>query len=148
MNLADIVRGDGGLGIVSYYHDPITVTYTPKTVGNAQDRIYKIVNTISIPVYITGVESSFVVGTIPINTVAGVTLFTTNLNFAEVIYDVDQCSGNGYYVYHQNGSKINLTNDILLYHELAHAYHVGISDVPFDPSGNPNVPAGIIPSNH
>jgi hypothetical protein len=130
-DIFDITGGDGGLGDAAVPGDNtvVQITYSPGVTNFVTTRILNLVNSGS-NIVIAGVDSSFILsdGT-AITSVAGTT-FVDAGGVIRVIYDVTQCGGNGYLVFDSGGNQISFPNTVLLFHELAHAFHLSIGDSP------------------
>jgi hypothetical protein len=113
-----------------------TVTYAQTVHDTVNDRMNALINGFaSNPIVIQGVDSTFVLADgNPVNQVAGETIVNpadvnasgTGLNagaVVNIVYDVDACSGSGYFVFDTAGNHISFTTEVCLYHELAHAFH-------------------------
>jgi hypothetical protein len=124
-----IVRCDTGLGEQNVAADTSVyqVTYRKKNAGAGQNRIEALVG-IAQPIVIEAVDSSYILpdGT-PITATAGLTVPFDGTAIRSY-YDVTQDAGAGYYVYDAGGNQISFPGPILLFHELAHAYHLAIGD--------------------
>jgi hypothetical protein len=131
LDLGKIVEPDGGLGWVDGTVDPIPIYYDQSVSNFGNDRINSIVNSIGSSVYITGGDCSM---TDPdgnnICNLAGEEYNDSGDIY--VIYDTTQCGGTDYWVVGTNGQKIWMPDDVLLFHELSHAYHDAIGDLPAD----------------
>ncbi|MGA2420375.1 MAG: hypothetical protein ABSG69_09840 [Candidatus Acidiferrum sp.] len=117
------------------------VTYAPKvTTGKATaDRLYTLVNTAAaaglnwgMPILITPLNG----GTDPytgndLAAKAGETFLDTANPVIHVVYDISQCGGAGFYVLDASGNHITFPGSVLLYHELSHAYHYAINQLPY-----------------
>lgn len=113
-----------------------TVTYAESVHDTVDDRMNALINGFpSNPIVIQGVDSTFVLpdGNV-VNQVAGETIVNptdrnaagTGLNpgaVVNVVYDVNNCSGHGYFVFDRAGNQIPFPTEVILYHELAHAFH-------------------------
>ena len=68
-----------------------------------------------------------------------------------VAYDTSQAGGQGICVFDTSGNPISTPNVVILYHELSHAYHFALNQVPFPQSQCPAVtddePAAEIDEN-
>jgi len=134
-DLFQLCRCDAGLGEEAI-SDPtaVQVVYTPSSSTIVRNRLNALVNTSTKNIVITGVDSSFILpdGT-PVNTVAGETFSDPSQpSLIRVAYDVTQCGGAKYFVVGTGGTAISFPNPVLLYHELAHAFHADIGDLPAD----------------
>jgi hypothetical protein len=69
----------------------------------------------------------------------GVTYVDTSVapNVIHVLYDTSQCTGQGIQVFDTGGNAIPEPNPVILYHELSHAYHNAIQQVPFPQTACP-----------
>lgn len=72
-------------------------------------------------------------------------------NVIHVVYDTGQCSGAGIQVFDTGGNAINEPNAVILYHELSHAFHNAINQIPFPqtacPGNTTDEPAAEIDEN-
>jgi hypothetical protein len=72
-------------------------------------------------------------------------------NVVHVIYDTGQCSGTGIQVFDTGGNPIPSPNSVILYHELSHAFHNAINQIPFPqtvcPGNTTDEPAAEIDEN-
>ncbi|MFD8006988.1 hypothetical protein [Streptomyces mirabilis] len=140
--LVQIARCDAGL--VAYrpssfeasgggWPFPVQISYDQKKLGvTSSNRLLSLV-TSSKSIAIIGVGSTWVLadGT-PITTAGGVTLRETSIQPVRIILDVTDAGGQTYYVRDTKMEPIPMTLPVLLYHELAHAYHVIRGDHPAD----------------
>ncbi len=136
MHLLEIVGGEGGLGETAVAGDTtvLQIIYSTSSAGFSQTRIAAIVNTIVQPIVLIGVPSSHILtepaGAVgqPISNFGGITY---ELGGAiRIVYDVGQCGGSQYFVFNAGGAQISSPSFILLFHELAHAFHLAIGDSP------------------
>lgn len=129
MNLFEIVGSDLGLGDATVPNDNtvLQTTYVPSLNGFGQQLIDSLVNVFANTVVITGVDSTFVVGNMPITNIAGWAYVDMN-GIIHVIYDTSRCGGSGYFVFDINGNKISYPDFISLAHELSHAFHACSGD--------------------
>ena len=126
------------------------VTYTPGvTTGKATaDRLYLLVNNNSSnglnwdnPIVITPLFG----GMDPYSGMSidgnGSTYVDTAAtpNVIHVVYDTSQNGGQGIAAFDTSGNPIQTPNAVILYHELSHAYHYAINQIPF--------PQGACPGN-
>lgn len=72
-------------------------------------------------------------------------------NVIHVLYDTSQCSGQGMQVFDTGGNLIPDPGSVVLYHELSHAFHNAINQVPFPqtacPGNTTDEPAAEIDEN-
>ena len=63
----------------------------------------------------------------------GQTYVDTNVtpNVIHVVYDTSQDGGKGIALFDKNGNAIQSPNCVILYHELSHAFHNAINQIPF-----------------
>ena len=106
----------------------VQVTYAPAQSGFGQDRLDGLVNTLASFIVITGVDSTFIINGAPISNNAGLTFVDGAI--IRVVYDVTQCAGSNYFVFDSGGNQISFPNVVLLGHEMAHAFHLGVGDSP------------------
>ena len=125
-NLLQIVRCDSGLGTIEPNPNVLQVTFQQTKTGVASsDRILALVNAAPY-VLITGVDSSFVIpyDIQPISAhVGGVTVAGTLTTPIYVWVDLTDANGQYYSVFDADRQTIYFPPAVLLYHELAHAYH-------------------------
>lgn len=107
----------------------VRIVFTQSTSGFGQNRLNALVNTIPNFIVVTGVNSSFVVNGVLISTRAGLT-FVDAAGIIRIVYDVTQCAGSNYFVFDAGGNQIGFPNSVLVGHELAHAFHISIGDLP------------------
>ena len=146
LHLAKLVQGDGELGMNV---DPLSpsvslIDYkTPATSGFCQTIIRELANG-SFPnknIFIHGVTSNYLVQIKdiqrwhPITEFGGIVMFDplTTLKAVEarpyetfdlhVVYDVQECNGEGYICLDNSLANIGLPIEIILLHELSHVYH-------------------------
>jgi hypothetical protein len=129
-NLFSIVHCDTGLGDESV-NDPTLrlITYNRKKSGAGPDRVAAMVG-LPHDIIITGVNWDAYIGDVPIeNFGGGVTLDKVD-NKINIIYDASHGLAAGYVVLDASGNDISFPGPILLFHELAHAYHISVGDIP------------------
>lgn len=138
------------------------VTYAPAvTTGKASaDRLFLLANTDASgglnwanPIVITPLSG----GTDPYSgidiTGNGLTYVDTGVvpNVIHVVYDTSQAGGQGIEGFDTGGNPIATPNGVILYHELSHAYHHAINQVPFPqsqcPGNTSDEPAAEIDEN-
>lgn len=124
-DLFAIVRCDGGLGQASVpmNNQVAKVTYTKSVAGAGQDRIEALV-AVATPVVISAATSGTTIpdgmgGTVPINLVGGATFPPDANGIIQVAY----CFDNIMFAFDAGGAKISLPRSVILFHELAHAFH-------------------------
>ncbi len=142
LDLAHIVGTDsGGIGTPGTGGTQDQVTYAQTQNSFSKNRMNTLINnTPSFPIVITGVLNTFTLpnGT-PITSAAGVTSTRavdrnaagTGLNpnsTISIIYDVTGCGGAGYCGFDTSNNSIPITTEVILFHELAHAFHWTIND--------------------
>jgi len=136
------------------------LTYPSVTTGTATaNRLFTLVNTSTglnwgDPILITplngGNDPYGVLGNVSGN---GGTYVDTSVtpNVIHVIYDTGQCSGTGIQVFDTGGNPIPSPNSVILYHELSHAFHNAIQQLPFPqtacPGNTTDEPAAEIDEN-
>lgn len=124
-HLNEIINNTGGLSTTPVVGDPtvMRVVYAiPAGVtGTVQTRIDALVNsTPSSNVVITGTDPTL---TPSITNNAGLTTPVT-ASITTVVYDTTQANGQNYFVFDTSSNHISFPNCILLFHELAHAFHI------------------------
>lgn len=125
-DLFTIVRCDGGIGQTDVNAQVSQVTYT-KTApgGTGQNRIEALVGlatNIAISAAPTGTTfPDGMGGNIPINLVGGVTFPPDANGIIQVAY----CFDNQMFAFDTGGTAISLPRSVILFHELAHAFHRG-----------------------
>jgi len=124
-DLFTIVRCDGGIGQTDVNNQVAKVSYTKSAAGVGQNRIEALVG-LAADIAISAAPSGTTFpdgmgGTIPINLVGGVT-FPPDVNG---IIQVAYCFNNQMFAFDTGGSKISLPRSVILFHELAHAFHRG-----------------------
>lgn len=125
-SLADlfvIVRCDGGLGQVTGTGQVDQVTYAKSGAGAGQDRIEALVGGTG-NIVISAAPSGTLIpdgqgGTVPINLVGGVTFAPDANGIIQVAY----CFDNRMFAFDTGGNRIELPRSVILFHELAHAFH-------------------------
>jgi len=120
---------DTGYGEDDSDPDWIEVTYSRNETGPTPDRLDELVNSITDPIRVFPVDSSFALsdGTL-ISSVAGVAMKPTSANNPQpgeisTIYDTSDCEGAGWCVFASNGDEISFPSSVILYHELSHCLH-------------------------
>jgi hypothetical protein len=163
LHLAKLVVGDGELGI---HVDPLDLSVslidykTPATSGFCQTIIRELANG-SFPnknIIIHGVTSNYLVQIKDIqrwhqiSEFGGIVMFNPSVSLKplenspyetfdlHVIYDVQECNGKGYVCKDNSNQIIGLPIEIVLIHELSHAYHYCKRDFNFS---NPELQAEI-----
>lgn len=124
-DLFAIVRCDGGLGQTDVNAQVFGVTYNKTASGVGQDRIEALVG-LAANVAISAAPSGTTFpdgmgGNIPINLVGGVTFAPDANGIIQVAY----CFDNQMFAFDTGGTKISLPRSVILFHELAHAFHRG-----------------------
>lgn len=138
------------------------VTYTPNvTTGMATaDRLFELVNNNSgnglswgNPIVITPLAG----GTDPYSgldvTGNGLTYVDTvpTPNVIHVVYDTSQWNGKGLALFDKDKNAIQTPNAVILYHELSHAFHNALNQIPFPqttcPGNTTDEPAAEIDEN-
>lgn len=133
LDLLQIARCDGGLGEAAMPNDntAVQVTYEQSTSGVGQDRLKQLV-TSGTNIVIHPVDSSFVFGDgTPITSVSGQT-FPFDGTAIRVIYDSSWAAGSGYFVFDTALNPISFPTPVMLFHELSHAFHMDVGDIPAD----------------
>lgn len=76
---------------------------------------------------------------------------TSGSAIIRVVYDVSDCNGQGIQVFDSGGNLISETRPVILYHELSHAFHQAIGQIPFPqtacPGNTTDEPAAEIDEN-
>jgi hypothetical protein len=136
-NLSRIVSNDIGLTYIPFLGGAPNLTqvvYFQTVSGFGQNRINSLVNSVTNTIIITGLDNlSQLPGNIDLISIAG---GTTPANPAvigpfsiiDTYYDASNCGGNEYFVFDQLGNVIDFPIWAIIYHELAHAYHLAIRD--------------------
>lgn len=124
-DLFTIVRCDGGLGQTDVNAQVAQVTYAKSAAGAGQDRIQALVG-LAANIAISAVPSGTTFpdgmgGNIPINLVGGVTFAPDANGIIQIAY----CFNNQMFVFDTGGNTISLPRSVILFHELAHAFHRG-----------------------
>lgn len=158
-DLISITKGDTSLG---FTETPLTniegfecfeVTYPVlNETGPTPQRIFDLVSSngfVSPPhIMIIGDDGGFVLADGVTTTAAnGIAMSPGNsgqigsdinpfANNILAIYDVTLCDGNGIWVDKEGGGTVEMTTDIMLYHELSHCYRIATNTLPVDGSGN------------
>lgn len=161
MDLAHIVRNDdSNLGMTGGTTTE-QVTYIEMVLDSVNDRIDDLVNNIPfVDVVVTGVNDTYVItGTgdpsvdgHPMSDCMGYTYTSPAfVNSAgtgvlpgstiSVIYDVTGGGTAGYCVYDTNGNSINQKSELILFHELSHAFHLANNDLDISSSASPETQA-------
>src|SRR2546427_1175934 len=71
---------------------------------------------------VAGVDSSAYIDGAPITSYAGVTYPPDASGNIGIVYDIEECNGNGYYVYDASGNPIAMPRYVILFHEMAHGF--------------------------
>src|SRR5215469_10258960 len=145
-NLRVIVLEDSGLAEVNT-SDPnilqITYSESPSFIGDVgSDTVNTLANQTPSTVCVIAVDSTYVLPNgYPITSFAGFTSCPDETGTITIYYDVSQCGGTGYWVYDINGNETGQPNHLILFHELAHAWHFVMG---FDhcANGQPDDPGG------
>lgn len=124
-DLFTIVRCDGGIGQTDVNSQVAKVTYTKSTSGAGQDRIQALV-ALAADIAITAAPTGANIpdgmgGMVPINVVGGATFPPDANGIIQVAY----CFDNQMFAFDTGGAKIPLPRSVILFHELAHAFHRG-----------------------
>ena len=118
-----ITRCDGGLGVEASGPQVDKLIYQKSAAGAGQDRIEALIN-----IAANIVISAFPAGTlidvgaaslVPINLIGGVTFAPDASGFIQIAY----CFDNQMFAFAAGGAKISLPRSVILFHELAHAFH-------------------------
>ena len=156
-NLLTISGEDGGLGLTDMPGDAtvfrITYLETPGQPATA-DRLNTLVNTdFGTPIVITALNGGNDPHTGEDETGNGHTYVdsSSGSNIIRIAYDVSQACGAGIALYDVNGNPITTPNPVILYHELSHAFHIAIGQIPFPqnacPGNTTDEPAAEIDEN-
>ena len=123
VDLMSIVRCDSGLGQTDINNQVTKVTYTKSVAGVGQNRIEALVASaanVAISAAPTGTAiPDGMGGAVPINLVGGATFPPDANGIIQVAY----CFDNQMFAFDTAGAKISLPRSVLLFHELAHAFH-------------------------
>jgi hypothetical protein len=143
---ADIVKivTRANIGALGYEVSPdkVQVTFHPaETVDFVAQRMFEICNAIDHDILVLGLSSgSQLPGGAVVSDIGGVCIEPGFFNPTDPIliaYDTTLCEGKGYYAFKSGGStlanEIFTPSQVILFHELAHAYHFSIGDQPDDP---------------
>ncbi len=126
-DLRTLVEGDPGLTLTAsiQYLSGLEVRYDPSSDGPGQRLLAWVVAASSgTNLWIRGVLSTYRIGDqVPITRFGGVT-DDSEAGTIEIVYDVEACGGQGYWVMDVAGSRVSLPGWLLLAHELTHAWHV------------------------
>jgi hypothetical protein len=148
-DLYTICEGDGGLGENPVLGDPSVqqVTYARSSAWATAVRLDTLVNGGTVPPLVPAIPPIVVTalngGNDPYTgrSIAGngATYVDTSSGSAiiRVVYDISQNNGLGIQVVDVNGNPIPAPNEVILYHELSHAYHDAIGQNPFPQSACP-----------
>jgi hypothetical protein len=128
LDVAGIAVGDaGGVGDKGYDATYLEVEYRRSVRSTVTDRLQAVVNDIprTSPIRVAGVDDTYQLedGT-QISQVAGFFTSTPLDPGAFIWYDVSQCGGLGRLSCDSAGNRNFIPNSVLLYHELAHAFHL------------------------
>lgn len=132
-DLLEIVRCDPGFGTFEYTPFVYQVTYTQKQAAVASSTRILALAQATIPVLINGVGGgTFILPNgMPISAFGGaVTQFDTPTTLVTIWYDVTDAIGTYTTVHDTNQKDIHAPQQVNLYHELAHAYHILRGDLP------------------
>ena len=149
MDLAHIVRNDDSNIGMTGGTTTEQVTYIEMVLDQVNDRINDVVNNIPfVDVVVTGVNDTYVLtGTgdpsvdgHPMSDCQGYTYTAlSSINSAgtgvvpgstiSVIYDVTGGGSAGYCVYDTSGNSISEKSELILFHELSHAFHLANNDL-------------------
>lgn len=124
-DLYTIVRCDGGLGQTDVNSQVSQVSYAKSAVGAGQDRIQALVG-LAVNIAISAAPTGTTVpdgmgGNVLLNLVGGVTYPPDANGIIQVAY----CFDNQMFAFDTGGAKISLPRSVILFHELAHAFHRG-----------------------
>ena len=125
-DLFTIVRCDGGLGQTDVPGGQVAkVSYAKTASGAGQDRIQALVG-LAADIAITAAPTGATIpdgmgGMVPINVVGGATFPPDASGIIQVAY----CFDNQMFAFDAAGAKISLPRSVILFHELAHAFHRG-----------------------
>jgi hypothetical protein len=142
-NLYTISMQDGHLGDIPVPGDPTAqqVTYDGAAPAPATAaRLHALVNNNFAPIVIqTIVITALNGGTDPYSgeNITGNGLTYTDVvpgvgTIIRIVYDVSQCNGAGIALFDTDGNPISTPNPVILYHELSHAFHGAMNQIPFD----------------
>ena len=115
---------DGGLGEANLpgNNQLAKVTYRQTIASVTANRLSTLINTnFANPIIISGMSTA---DAAQFNVSGGSTLLDPRTSPATVriIYDTTQCEGQGFWALDPSGTEIPLPNDVILYHELSHAF--------------------------
>jgi hypothetical protein len=124
------------------------VTYTPAvTTGMATaDRLFEVVNKKAadglhwaFPIVITPLPGGIDPYSGEDITGNGLTYVDTGPtpNVIHIAYDTSQANGQGLALFDKDGNAIQTPNAVILYHEMSHAFHEAINQIPFPQSDCP-----------
>jgi hypothetical protein len=121
-DLFTIVRCDGGIGETDVNAQVTQVTYAKSAAGVGQDRIQTLVG-LATNIAISATTAGTTIpdgmgGMVPINLVGGVTFVD-----AGGVIQVAYCFDNHMFAFDTGGARIELPRSVILFHELAHAFH-------------------------
>lgn len=124
VDLFSITRCDGGLGQETATSEVDRVIYTKSAAGAGQNRIEALVTGAGV-VVVSAAPSGTTIpdgmgGNVPINLVGGVTYPPDANSVIQVAY----CFNNTMYAFDAGGNRITLPRAVILFHELAHAFHL------------------------
>jgi hypothetical protein len=135
LDLCQIVNDDNG-NINDNGADPLLITYAQSESGTGQDRLNDVINGPYTPIWIQGVDGTFLFPNgEPITNGGGYNMDPgaawNPTGGILIVYDTSGCNGENYWCIGSDGSHIYLPTWVLLYHELSHAYHKAIGDYNF-----------------
>lgn len=122
VDLFTITRCDGGLGLEDAGTQLVKVIYSKSSSGAGQDRIATLVGlpaTIIISAAAGRTIDDGFGNMVPINLVGGVTYAPDASGWIQVAY----CFDNQMFAFDAGGARISLPRSVILFHELAHAFH-------------------------
>src|SRR5437868_8093779 len=122
-DLFTIVRCDGAIGETDVNPQVVRVTYAQSAAGAGQDRIQELVG-LGANIAISAAGTGTLIpdgmgGTVPVNLVGGATFPPDTSGIIQVVY----CFNNQMFAFDTGGARISLPRSVILFHELAHAFH-------------------------
>jgi hypothetical protein len=126
-DLLSCVDGDPGLTVGRTDAVGVYLAYSRTRGSFGAQRIDDIVNSsFTELISVAGVDSSAYIGGSPITSYGGVTFPPSPSGEILIVYDIGMCNANGYYGFDMAGIQIDIPGYVVLFHELAHGFQLGM----------------------